>query len=229
LKKVSFYLVPIIICILSSNCRKDDDIKYGKDTITDAGKNNYNTVNIGTQVWMAENLKVTKFRNGDPIPNVTDSTEWSNLTTPAYCWFNNDEGNYKDTYGALFNWYTVKTGDLCPEGWHIPTDAEWTTLTTYLGGEVTAGGKLKETGTSHWFSPNTGATDETGFTARPGGYRYREHNIKFYSMGYAGLWWSCTEYDDLYARGRNMVFNLTDANRGIIPKKSGVSVRCIKD
>lgn len=229
MKKVVFYLALIVMCSLNSSCRKDIESKPEKDTVTDVSKNPYYTVTIGTQVWMAENLKVTKFRNGDLIPNVTDSAEWSNLTTPAFCWYNNDEGTYGDTYGALYNWYTVKTGDLCPEGWHMPTDEEWTTLTAFLGGESIAGGKLKETGTAHWYSPNSGATNETSFNARPGGYRYRDRDGKFASIGYSGLWWSTKEYSETYAWGRNMVFDRTVVNRGIITKKSGISVRCIKD
>ena len=116
---------------------------------------------------MAENLKTTKYRDGTSIPLVTENTAWLNLTTPGYCWYNNDAAHYKSTYGALYNWYVLNAGsngwkNVCPTGWHVPTDAEWTTLTTYLGGESIAGGKLKETGTSHWLSPNTVATNETG-------------------------------------------------------------------
>jgi uncharacterized protein (TIGR02145 family) len=139
------------------------------NTVTDIDGNIYHTVTIGTQVWMVENLKTTKYRNGDPIPNVTGNA-WAALTTGAYCWYNNDAATYKATYGALYNWYAVADSrNIAPTGWHVPTDAEWTTLTTFLGGESVAGGKLKETGTNHWTSPNTGATNETGFTALPGG------------------------------------------------------------
>ena len=116
------------------------------------------------------NLKTTKYNDGTSIPNVTNDTSWSNLTTGAYCWYNNDV-SYKNPYGALYNWYAVNTGKLAPKGWHVPSDAEWTTLITYLGGESIAGGKLKEAGTTHWLSPNTEATNSTGFSALPGGRR----------------------------------------------------------
>src|SRR5512135_2597471 len=105
MKTIIFYLVLLSLGIVCNNCKKDNDTKPEKKTATDTTKNINNTITIGTQVWMAENLKVTKFRDGDPIPNVTDSAAWSNLTTPAYCWYNNDEGTYRDTYGALYNWY----------------------------------------------------------------------------------------------------------------------------
>ena len=122
----------------------------GVGNVTDDDGNVYHSVTIGTQVWMVENLKTTKYNDGTSIPLVTDATDWHNLLTPGYCWNNNDEATYKATYGALYNWYTVNTGNLCPTGWHVPGDAEWTTLTTYLGGEDVAGGKLKEVGITHW-------------------------------------------------------------------------------
>ena len=122
--------------------------------VQDIDGNNYLTVTIGTQIWMAENLRTTKYNDGTAIPLVTDNTTWANLTTPAYCWYNNDAKTNGSTYGALYNWYSVNTKKLCPTGWHVPNDTEWTTLTTYLGGTAVAGGKLKETGTAHWYSPN---------------------------------------------------------------------------
>ena len=121
---------------------------------------------------MAENLRTTKYNDGTPIPQVTDAAAWSNLMTPGYCWYNNDAAKYKETYGALYNWYTVNIGNLCPSGWHVPADTEWMVLTAHLGGEKISGGKLKETGTLHWDKPNLRATNETGFTALPGGRCY---------------------------------------------------------
>lgn len=163
----------------------------GSGTVTDSDGNVYNTVTIGTQVWMAENLRTTKYKDNTAIPLVTDNTAWTNLSTPGYCWYNNDAATNKSTYGALYNWYTVNTGKLCPTGWHVPTDAEWSTLTTCLGGVGVAGGKLKEAGTSHWMSPNVGATNETGFTALPSGYRYAGGTFEYNGLG--GWWWSSTE------------------------------------
>jgi len=197
-------------------------------TVTDIDGNVYNTVTIGTQVWMAENLKTTKYNDNTSIPLVTDNTAWAALTTSGYCWYNNDAATYKATYGALYNWHTVNTGKLCPTGWHVPTDAEWTTLTTYLGGEGVAGGKLKETGTAHWISPNTGATNETGFTALPGGFR--DYNGPCYYIGSYGLWWSSTEYSTTSsAWRRTMHYDNTSVLRDYFDKRLGFSVRCVRD
>ncbi|OFX32082.1 MAG: hypothetical protein A2X08_17780 [Bacteroidetes bacterium GWA2_32_17] len=197
------------------------------NTVTDIDGNVYNTITIGTQVWMAENLKTTKYRDGTTIPNVTDNTAWSNLTTGAYCDNSNLSSN-SDTYGKLYNWYAVAdVHNICPTGWHMPTDAEWSVLTTYLGGESVAGGKLKETGTTHWESPNTGATNETGFTALPGGYRY--DNGSFYNVGNYGLWWSSTESNISNAWFRDAYYLYNNVNRLNISKKDGFSVRCVKD
>jgi uncharacterized protein (TIGR02145 family) len=195
--------------------------------VRDADGNNYNTVKIGNQIWMAENLKTTKYSDGTDIPNVTDNTEWGNLSTGAYAWWDNDEATYGDTYGALYNWYAVETGNLCPSGWHVPTDEEWTTLTTYLGGEEVAGGKLKEAGTTHWNAPNTGATNEAGFTAVPGGLRYG--NGLFNLIGSYGYWRSATESDTSNAWFRFMGFNRSQVLRNDANKESGCSVRCLRD
>jgi len=130
-------------------------LTYGE--VSDIDGNYYKTIQIGSQIWMAENLKTTRYNDGSNIPLVTDNTAWSNLTTPGYCWYNNDAATYKNVYGALYNWYAVNTGKLCPSGWHVPSEYEWTLLVNYLGGVYAAGGKLKETGTTHWYSPNAGA------------------------------------------------------------------------
>lgn len=139
---------------------------YG--TVTEMDGNVYQTVKIGTQIWTRENLKTTKYKDGTAIPLATDNTAWSNLTTPGYCWYNNDASANKNVYGGLYNWYTVSTNNLCPSGWHVSTDLDWTTISNYLGGGFDAAVKLKETGTDHWSAPNAGVTNETGFTARPG-------------------------------------------------------------
>lgn len=197
-------------------------------TVTDTEGNVYNTITIGTQTWMAENLKGTRYNDGTAISNVTNNTTWAGLTTGAYCWNNNDAATYKSTYGALYNWYTVNTGKLCPTGWHVPSDAEWTTLTTYLGGESVAGGKLKETGTAHWQSPNTDATNSSGFTALPGGDR--NYDGTFAAIGgYGGWWGSSAEYDTYSAWGRYMGYKSSDVSRSGSSLRSGFSVRCIKD
>jgi uncharacterized protein (TIGR02145 family) len=195
--------------------------------VKDYDENLYTTVTIGTQTWMAENLRVARYKNGTTIPLVTDNTAWAGLTTPGYCWYKNDEATNKATYGALYNWYTVITGNLCPTGWHVPTDYEWTTLTMYQNGESVAGGKLKETGTAHWASPNTGSTNETGFTALPGGYRISSG--LFYDIGSYGGWWSSTEYSTTDGRYRIMYYYNSEVYRDIRNKQNGFSVRCLRD
>src|SRR5664279_5386678 len=128
-------------------------------TLQDIDGNVYKNVTIVKQILMAENLKTTKFNDGTSIPLVRENSAWKDMNSPSFCWYNNDATTNKNNYGALYNWYTVNTNKLCPSGWHVPSDAEWTTLRTYLGGDSVAGGKLKETGTTHWKSPNTGATN----------------------------------------------------------------------
>src|ERR1035437_864134 len=202
-------------------------------TVKDINGNVYKTVTIGKQVWIAENLKTTKYNDGTTIPLVTENTAWESLTTPAYCWNKNDATN-KNRYGALYNWYTVNTNKLCPRGWHVPTDAEWAILTTYLGGESVAGGKLKETGTTHWESPNTGATNEKGFTALPGGSRnyagavnYTGSNVIFFRSN--GCWWSSTGLSDFNAYYRRLYNSLSEVYSSLSVKQFGYSIRCMKD
>jgi uncharacterized protein (TIGR02145 family) len=199
----------------------------GGNTVTDTDGNVYHTVTIGTQVWMVENLKTTKYNNGTAIPLVTDGTAWGNLTTPGYCWSNNDAGTYKATYGALYNWYAVNTGKLAPTGWHVPTDSEWTVLTTYLGGDNGAGGPMKETGTTHWISPNTGATNSSGFSALPGGCR--NYYGVFTDFGDYGYWWSATASDATYSLYRSMFFDGASVDRNYNLDVYGFSVRCVRD
>ena len=193
----------------------------------DIDGNSYTSLTIGTQVWMKENLKTTKYNDGTSIPLVTDKTAWANLSTSGYCWYNNDATTYKTFYGALYNWYTVNTGKLCPTGWHVPTKDEWATLATYLGGESIAGGKLKETGTSHWLSPNTGANNTSGFTALPGGYRYTAG--EFDLVGMNGFWWSTNESITGWSYDRELDFDSEYFFLFNDPKKAGFSVRCLKD
>jgi uncharacterized protein (TIGR02145 family) len=202
-------------------------------TVTDIDGNTYKTILIGTQCWMRENLKTTKYLDGAAIPNVTDNATWGSLTTGAYCWYKNDIGN-KATYGALYNWYAVNTGKLCPTGWHVPSDAEWTTLSTYIvesffGGFDMGGGGLgrsmKETGTTHWASPNEGATNKSGFSGLPGGYRFEWGDIE---IGYSGYWWSSTEDSSITAWNRYISVYAT-LNRDSFNKRTGFSVRCLRD
>jgi uncharacterized protein (TIGR02145 family) len=201
---------------------------YGSN-ITDKEGNSYKTVYIGTQQWMAENLKVSKYSDGTTIPNITDNTQWQNNTTGAWSYYNNDAAN-NAKYGKLYNWYAVSpttngNKNVCPSGWHVPTDAEWTVLTDYLGGF--AGGKMKEVGTTKWNSPNTDATNTSLFTGLPGGYRY--YFGGYGSVGDYGYWWSSTEADTSDAWLRNLGSSYGDAGRYNDSKKVGFSVRCLRD
>ncbi|MGB8358531.1 MAG: fibrobacter succinogenes major paralogous domain-containing protein [Bacteroidales bacterium] len=211
------------MAVLFTSCNKSDD-----DKITDIDGNIYTAVTIGSQVWMVENLKATKFNDGTTIPLVIDNTEWSNLRTGACCWYDNLLTN-KNPYGALYNWYAVNTGKVCPSGWHVPTINEWTTLITFLGGPGVAGGKLKESGTVHWTSPNEGATNESGFTALGAGYRSGNPTINFNLFGIAGYWWSNTDDTEEFALGRSLWNGGIDANQVSQEKSYGLSIRCIKD
>jgi uncharacterized protein (TIGR02145 family) len=201
-------------------------------SVTDLDLNLYNTVTIGTQIWMVENLRTTKYNDNTPIPLVADINTWASLVTPGFSWYNNDEASYKLSFGALYNWFAVDSSsnggkNVCPVGWHVPTFAEWTTLTTYLGGDLVAGGKLKETGTTIWANPNKSATNETGFSALPGGSR--DLAGTYVGIGSYGIWWSRTEEDSTYAWRSYMDCNVGSVVRGGGYKPGGFSVRCLKD
>jgi uncharacterized protein (TIGR02145 family) len=203
---------------------------YGPN-ITDVEGNSYKTVYIGTQQWMGENLKTSKYSDGTPIPNITDNTQWSNNTTGAWAYYNNDVAN-NAKFGKLYNWYAVSkttngNKNVCPTGWHAPTDAEWTVLTDYLGGASVAGGKMKEVGTTSWNSPNTDATNTSLFTGLPGGLRFT--NGDFNVIGNGGNWWSSTENNTDDAWLRYLHYDYGYAFSHSDNKKNGLSVRCLRD
>jgi uncharacterized protein (TIGR02145 family) len=203
--------------------------------IADIDGNIYKVVTIGTQVWMAENLKTTKFKNGDDIPEITNSNTWFTLKTGAYCNYDNLPG-YKDIYGLYYNFYAVvDSKKLCPSGWHMPTDAEWTTLIESLGGKEFAGEKLKETGTAHWDGPNI-ATNSSGFSARGGGHRSggNDGSGAFEGMKGYGIFWTSTVFDyEEYGLISALEHAIANSNTGIgttaVFKQCGNSVRCIKN
>ena len=188
----------------------------------------YASIVLGNgQEWMAENLRTTTYANGDPIPNVTYNTQWQNLTTGAWAHYNNDS-QYENPYGKLYNWYTVADPrNVCPTGWHVPTDAEYTLLTDYLGGEPVAGGKMKSTGTQFWSSPNTDATNESGFSGLPGGLR--DYSGTFGDIGLNGHWWSSTESNTYDSWNRTLLYNDSNVIRNYLNKQNGFSVRCLRD
>jgi len=197
-------------------------------TVTDIDGNLYNTVTIGTQVWLKENLIVTHYNTGDEIPNVSSNATWLSLSNGAYCNYENN-ASLAPTYGRLYNWFAVNDNrGICPTGWHVATDAEWTILTDLLGGEAVAGGKLKEAGTLHWPSPNTGATNEVGFTALGGGYR--SNTADYIGFGGIGSWRCSTESSTTNAWARGIFNDAINVDRGgYYEKFMGFSVRCIYD
>jgi uncharacterized protein (TIGR02145 family) len=198
-------------------------------TVTDFDGNVYSTVSIGTQVWTVENLKTTKLNDGTIIPMVTTNTAWTALIAMGYCYPDGNSTN-KSAYGLLYNWYTVNTGKLEPPGWHIATDAEWDTLVTFLGGRSVAGGKLKEAGTVHWASPNTDATNVTGFSAFGGGHRNEGGSFSYaFYFRDGGYWWSSTENGVPNAFSRYLTSTDGNIEQGNHSKGRGHSVRLIKD
>jgi uncharacterized protein (TIGR02145 family) len=209
----------------SIRCVKDD----APATVTDVDGNVYSTVTIGNQVWMAENLRATHYRNGDTIPEVTDSTEWIGLTTGARCTYNNAGTEEAiGTYGRLYNWFAAHDSrGLAPVGWHVASDSEWQTMVNFLGGDVVTGGKLKEAGTLRWLSPNTGATNMSGFAALPGGFR--NLSSVFRGLGYDAYFWSTAEFDTDRAWGRSVSNYSAAVYHYYDGKVLGLSVRCIKD
>ncbi len=182
---------------------------------------------IGSQIWITNNLDVSTYRDGTVIPQVTDPTAWANLTTGAWCYYANTSSN-GTTYGKLYNWYAVNdTRGLAPQGWHVATDSEWTTLTTYLGGTTVAGGAIKESGTTHWSSPNTNADNSSGFTGLPGGFRNNDGT--FYNILGDGNYWSSSSDTTSNAWTRFTNYISGNVFRYSHNKLLGFSVRCVKD
>lgn len=242
-KKILIYLLLVIgfTSILSSGCSKDGDTEQ-VSTLQDVEGNTYHTITIGTQVWMVENLKTTKYNDSTPIPNLTEDSGWATDVKGAYCNYENNE-SYVSNYGRLYNGTAVNTGKLAPKGWHVPSCDEWRTMIAYLGGEAVAGGKSKAISSS-WSSPNTGATNESGFTALPGGARFRQYTSAGYYSHYSGVgkygYWWCSDSED---KGSNSYIDPNSPNSYryteydsseftylVNPEiQVGCSVRCVKD
>ena len=204
----------------------------GISSISDIDGNSYNTVQIGTQCWIQSNLKVSKYRNGDAIPTGLSAAVWRSTNSGAYAIYLNNNAN-DAIYGKLYNWYAVADNrGLCPTGWHVPTDAEWTTLTTYLGGEGVAGGKMKSVGTAYWNNSNVGATNESGFSGLPGGFR-NDGDTDYYNIGRGAFFWSATESSrDGFAWARDLFDGdviVTKVGDNGVDKNMGLSVRCLRD
>jgi len=215
------------VLLLAVRCKKEDNIVViPVNSIKDIDGNIYKTVNIGLQVWMAENLKVTHFRNGEPIPYANEWGHWMTHNNAACCDYNSHPGNIK-FFGKLYNGYAVTDKrNIAPEGWHVASDTEWDALASYLGGYTIAGGKLKDT-TISWIKPNAGATNESGFSAQPGGYRFFYSQYSDANKG--AFWWTSTEYDSAYIGFRVLRNSHTYLFGSKTYKGYGYSVRCVKD
>ena len=224
---IQFKIFPFILLLMGL-------VGCQTNSVKDIDGNKYKTLKIGNQIWLSENLKTTTYNDGTAIPLVKSYDAWAELSTPAYCWYNNDSTN-KEVYGALYNWYAVNTKKICPEGWHVPTDEEWTELRTYLGDKGNAGLALKESGTSHWRSPNSDASNTTGFTGLPGGYR--DYKGPFNLLRKDAYWWSSTESYRYISTDsaspisfyRNLRYDDHDLFRNVTDKSFGLCVRCLKD
>ena len=226
----------LISLVLIGGCKKDEKstttnaVILTDNSVVDVDGNKYKTVKIGGQTWMAENLKTKKYSNGDVIIKVTDSVQWSGLASGAYCIYGNSSNlDQINTYGLLYNWYVVYDNrNVCPTGWHVPADAEWTVLVDYLGGEELAGGKLKEVDTTHWANPNNGATDEKGFKALPAGVRHFKG--VYFDVKKGTQYWSSTMSTTVNMAWMRQIFGGNpELNRDVDDKKYGMSIRCVKD
>jgi uncharacterized protein (TIGR02145 family) len=221
--------VGLFSMLFFQSCKKDnvDPLSIETGTVTDIDGNTYKTVKIGFQWWMSENLRVTHFRNGAIIPEITDNATWLKQKTSAWCYYANDASN-NSVYGKIYNFYAVSdTQNICPIGWHIPANSEWNALEATLGRNALLGGKLKEIGFKYWKSPNTGATNETGFTALPGGQRF--YLGSFDSKGFNGFWWSSTAANDSMAWYRSLSYGFSIIDGDARLKRFGHSIRCVKD
>ena len=231
---VLFFLV---ISLFLTACSSEE--KSPQNTTRPAAVVLNQSIQIGTQIWSANNCTHSTYRDGTLIPQVTDLTQWGNLTSGAWCYYANYTAN-GIIYGKLYNWYALAgiydqaslnnpalRKQFTPVGWHVPSDAEWNTLITYLGGTFVAGGKMKVTGTTYWISPNTGATNSSGFGGMGGGFRTGVGS--FASLGYGCDWWSFSENDEYTAWARYLLYNFNEANRSAMDKASGFYVRLVKD
>lgn len=250
MKKIAILGTIALVAILLNACEKDNtspEIKISKPvfnpvktygTMTDQEGNRYLTITIGTQTWMAENLRTTTYRDGTPIPEVRGNQEWNSSKSGAFCNYGNtDMEDTISVYGRLYNWHVVSDSrKIAPEGWHVPTHDEWLQLFDNLGGWLDAGGKLREAGTTHWLSPNEGADNSSGFTGLPGGMRTGDPfngvgDAQFGAVGESGWWWSSSE-GDIDWEARSVLLFSFDKSAGWGGggfKECGLSIRCVKD
>lgn len=216
-------LMLLFFALVTSGCKKNGDPEIPA-TLTDVDGNVYNVVIIGQQGWMKENLKVTRYRDGAVIPNVTGTTEWASLTSGAWSEYNNS-ASYGTLYGKLYNGFAVETGKLCPDGWRVPTSEDWTELRESLGGRSVAGGEMRHAGTTLWKAPNEGATNSSEFTALPGGFR--GPTGLFYMISEVALWWSSSSSEGKLPYWITTYSDLQLIENNPVPKTNGIAVRCI--
>ncbi len=231
------FLVAGFVFLLSSGCNVINEPVFG-GTVKDTDGNVYHTVTIGNQTWMIENLKTTRFNDSTLIPQVIDSVAWINLKTPGFCWYNNDSVSFKETYGALYNWYAVNTGILAPKGWHVASEDEWATLESNVAQYMSRSGSLPKilASNTNWKSSigqsapgnNPKTNNSSGFSAQPGGSRSNTI-FSFNEIGYKGVWWSSTKNDSITALSLSMSYKLNTVDWGKSKMQYGFSVRCIKD
>ena len=205
-------------------CEKGED---SPGPVSDIDGNIYETVAIGNQVWMAENLRTTRLNDGTEIKLISKSQEWNSTGEPAFSWYNNDSSLFKVPYGALYNGFAATNENICPAGWHMPDSEEWTVLIEFLGGTETAGGKLKEEGLTQWHSPNTGADNSSSFSALPAGMRYFEGT--FSSLSYFTAFWSVSEAGNASHYFVSLSYLDSRATLSSKSKKQGFSIRCVRD
>ena len=224
--KTNVNMIKILVLVLTFGFWSSMSAQKSGATVKDADGNEYKTVVIGSQTWFAENLKTTKYANGTNIKQISDKNAWANDKVAGYCWYNNDEGN-KSEYGALYNWYAINTANICPEGWHVATDADWNTLEKSVGGREKAAASLKEAGTSHWETSTEATTGDSGFNMLPGGFRDAYGNFTW--QGVDAGYWTATGKTPSYAWNRTTFYYEDQLNRHEIQKCFGYSVRCVKN
>jgi uncharacterized protein (TIGR02145 family) len=220
---IQYESTPLTIELETASWTPGQDYTDARDGVV------YKTVQIGDQVWMAENLRATSLTDGTPIENIIEQDDWIVSDGAAYSWHSNDENTYGE-YGILYNWYAVETEMLCPTSWHVASESEWSILIEYVGGSEVAGGMLKESGNDHWITPNTAATNEFGFTSLPGGSRQDYATLaEFVASGKFGYWWTSTESSETEAKNFGMSYNISRVDNFSYGKGNGLSVRCIKN
>jgi len=224
-----YAVICLLTCCETPSVPLSPDYTGQKGFVSDIEGNVYKTVGIGSQIWMAENLRTTRLNDNTPIPMIARDSLWEEVwQAPGYCYYNNDSVSNKRTYGPLYNYYVVQTGKLCPAGWHVPESAEWNTLVQFLGGEGIAGGKLKDYNTTLWDGPNPCIANNFDFSALPGGMR-KHYQGQFGGIGTSGFWWTNTQTNTFNAYLKFLSCYDKGVYEGEYNKRDGCSVRCVKD